>query len=130
MEWWSWLIATGVFMACTWGSKVNGILTVFAIGVAVLADLWDILDIRKGYTMVCLHRFGLDFCANVLITGPLYTTLCGKSHWPDSRPRDRVPLLLLCTFRDPHTFWHWRYVHESLLPGDVDRQRATLEQSR
>jgi dolichyl-phosphate-mannose-protein mannosyltransferase len=53
LEWWGWLIATGVFMACTWGSKVNGILTVLAIGVAVLIDLWDILDIKKGYSMVC-----------------------------------------------------------------------------
>jgi dolichyl-phosphate-mannose-protein mannosyltransferase len=39
-------------MACTWGSKVNGILTVFAIGLAVLIDLWDILDIKKGHSMV------------------------------------------------------------------------------
>lgn len=40
-------------MACTWGSKVNGILTVFAIGFAVLIDLWDILDVQKeGHTMV------------------------------------------------------------------------------
>lgn len=40
-------------MACTWGSKVNGILTVFAIGFAVLIDLWDILDVHKeGHTMV------------------------------------------------------------------------------
>ena len=52
-EWWTWLVLTGVFMACTWGSKVNGILTVFAIGFAVLIDLWDILDVRKeGHTMV------------------------------------------------------------------------------
>ena len=41
-------------MAFTWGSKVNGILTVFTIGIAVLVDLWDILDIKKGYTMVNL----------------------------------------------------------------------------
>ena len=39
-------------MAMTWGSKVNGILTVFTIGIAVLVDLWDILDIKKGHTMV------------------------------------------------------------------------------
>jgi dolichyl-phosphate-mannose-protein mannosyltransferase len=39
-------------MACTWGSKVNGVLTVIAIGIAVLIDLWDILDIKKGHTMV------------------------------------------------------------------------------
>ncbi|KAJ8586747.1 glycosyltransferase family 39 protein [Rhizopogon salebrosus TDB-379] len=51
VEWWSWLIATGFFMACTWGSKVNGILTVVTIGIAVLVDLWDILDYKKGFTM-------------------------------------------------------------------------------
>jgi len=39
-------------MACTWGSKVNGILTVVTIGIAVLVDLWDILDYRKGHSMV------------------------------------------------------------------------------
>ena len=52
-EWWTWLTLTGAFMACTWGSKVNGILTVLAIGFAVLIDLWDILDVnREGHTMV------------------------------------------------------------------------------
>lgn len=35
-------------MACTWASKVNGILTVVAIGIAVLIDLWDILDVRNS----------------------------------------------------------------------------------
>ncbi|KAF8074871.1 glycosyltransferase family 39 protein [Lyophyllum atratum] len=50
-EWFTWLIATGAFMACTWGSKVNGILTVFTIGIAVLIDLWDILDVRKNPSM-------------------------------------------------------------------------------
>jgi len=58
-EWWTWLIATGVAMACTWGSKVNGILTVFTIGIAVLIDLWDILDHRKNKTMVNYIPFHL-----------------------------------------------------------------------
>jgi dolichyl-phosphate-mannose-protein mannosyltransferase len=39
-------------MACTWGSKVNGILTVFAIGAAVLVDLWDIMDHKKNESIV------------------------------------------------------------------------------
>jgi len=39
-------------MACAWGSKVNGILTVIAIGIAVLIDLWDVLDHKKGHTLV------------------------------------------------------------------------------
>ncbi|OBZ73646.1 Dolichyl-phosphate-mannose--protein mannosyltransferase 4 [Grifola frondosa] len=50
-DWWTWLLATGFFMACTWASKVNGILTVVAVGIAVLIDLWDILDYRTGNTM-------------------------------------------------------------------------------
>jgi dolichyl-phosphate-mannose-protein mannosyltransferase len=45
-------------MACTWGSKVNGILAVFTIGIAVLIDLWDILDIKKGHTMVRWNDIG------------------------------------------------------------------------
>ncbi|KAJ7890523.1 glycosyltransferase family 39 protein [Mycena olivaceomarginata] len=56
-EWWTWLTLTGVFMACVWGSKVNGVLTVVAIGIAVLIDLWDILDHRKdGHTMEYFWR--------------------------------------------------------------------------
>jgi len=42
------MLATGVFMACTWSSKVNGILTVVAIGIAVTVDLWDLLDWKKS----------------------------------------------------------------------------------
>jgi dolichyl-phosphate-mannose--protein O-mannosyl transferase len=58
-EWWGWLIATGTFMAFTWGSKVNGILTVITIGIAVLIDLWDILDIKKGHSMVSSILFSV-----------------------------------------------------------------------
>jgi dolichyl-phosphate-mannose-protein mannosyltransferase len=47
-------------MACAWGSKVNGILAVFAIGVAVLVDLWDLLDIRKNPSMVRARVHTLD----------------------------------------------------------------------
>ncbi|KAJ8519830.1 hypothetical protein ONZ45_g3254 [Pleurotus djamor] len=73
-DWWTWLIATGVFMACTWASKVNGILTVAAIGCAVLIDLWDILDHRKGHTM---EHFAKHFFARAagLIVVPLIVYL-------------------------------------------------------
>ncbi|KAF9047103.1 glycosyltransferase family 39 protein [Hymenopellis radicata] len=50
-QWYVWLILTGVFMACTWGSKVNGILTVATIGVATMIDLWELLDYKKGNSM-------------------------------------------------------------------------------
>ncbi|PPQ64780.1 hypothetical protein CVT24_007866 [Panaeolus cyanescens] len=63
-EWWTWLVLTGTFMACTWGSKVNGILTVVCIGVAVVVDLWDLLDVRKeGHTM---EYFWKHFVARVV----------------------------------------------------------------
>jgi dolichyl-phosphate-mannose-protein mannosyltransferase len=42
------MLASGVFMACTWASKVNGVLTVFAIGIAVVIDLWDLADHNKS----------------------------------------------------------------------------------
>ncbi|KAH9941500.1 O-mannosyltransferase [Amylocystis lapponica] len=62
-DWWGWLLATGTFMACTWASKVNGVLTVVAIGIPVLVDLWDILDIKKGRTM---EYFTKHFIARAL----------------------------------------------------------------
>ncbi|KAL1666695.1 glycosyltransferase family 39 protein [Schizophyllum commune] len=62
--WWFWLISTGVMMACAWGSKVNGILCVVSVGIAVLIDLWDILDVRKeGHTM---EYFWRHFAARAL----------------------------------------------------------------
>ncbi|KAG6845492.1 hypothetical protein H0H87_008389 [Tephrocybe sp. NHM501043] len=62
-EWWTWLIATGAFMACTWGSKVNGILAVVTIGLAVLIDLWDILDIKKNES---IEHFWKHFAARAV----------------------------------------------------------------
>ena len=51
-EWWTWLVLTGVFLACSLGCKMVGLFTFMTIGVAVLVDLWDILDIKKGHSMV------------------------------------------------------------------------------
>jgi dolichyl-phosphate-mannose--protein O-mannosyl transferase len=81
VEWWTWLIATGAFMACTWGSKVNGILTVVTIGIAVLIDLWDLLDIKKdGHTMVCgsvdlLFTVVVMFLSRITLQGILWRGL-------------------------------------------------------
>lgn len=51
-EWWFWLLATGFSLACTLGCKMVGLFTFFTVGSAVLWDLWEILDIRRGHTMV------------------------------------------------------------------------------
>ncbi|KAG8724083.1 hypothetical protein FRC09_000425 [Ceratobasidium sp. 395] len=59
-EWWTWLIATGVFLACTLGCKMVGLFTFLTVGTAVCIDLWNLLDIRRGHTM---ESFGRQFAA-------------------------------------------------------------------
>lgn len=55
-QWWGWMCATGVFLACTLGCKMVGLFTFFTVGTAVLVDMWDVLDIRKRYPMDLVMR--------------------------------------------------------------------------
>ncbi|TBU37009.1 O-mannosyltransferase [Dichomitus squalens] len=73
-DWWVWILATGTFMALTWASKVNGILTVVAVGIAVLIDLWDILDIKKGHSMEYFWRHFIARAAAFIVL-PLFIYL-------------------------------------------------------
>lgn len=50
--WWSWMIATGVFLALTLSCKMVGLFLFLTVGSAVLYDLWNIIDIRRGNSMV------------------------------------------------------------------------------
>jgi dolichyl-phosphate-mannose-protein mannosyltransferase len=52
VDWWTWLFATGFFLACTLGCKMVGLFTFFTIGAAVVVDLWNLLDYKKGLSMV------------------------------------------------------------------------------
>ena len=74
-DWWFWLIATGVSLAATLGSKMVGLFTFLTIGTAVLVDLWDILDFKKGHSMVrtenMCYKHSHDF-----LTGILWKTFC------------------------------------------------------
>lgn len=79
-DWWFWLIVTGVSLASTLGSKMVGLFTFLTIGTAVLVDLWDILDIRKGHSMVrkwCIMRSQKEFNGTMSISNR--TTLEGTS---------------------------------------------------
>ena len=54
------MLATGVNLALTMSCKMVGLLTFMAIGSAVAIDLWNLLDIRRGLTLVsavCRRRF-------------------------------------------------------------------------
>lgn len=50
-KWWTWLIATGVALSCVISTKYVGVFTFMTIGSAVLIDLWDLLDYKKGLTI-------------------------------------------------------------------------------
>jgi dolichyl-phosphate-mannose-protein mannosyltransferase len=50
--WWFYLLATGASLACTLGCKMVGLFTFASVGAAVVWDLWGILDVTKGFTMV------------------------------------------------------------------------------
>ncbi|KXS13508.1 glycosyltransferase family 39 protein [Gonapodya prolifera JEL478] len=47
-KWWGWLAATGVSMGCAMGVKMVGFLVVLLVGVGTVADLWRLLDWRRG----------------------------------------------------------------------------------
>lgn len=51
-RWWFWMCSTGFWLACVLGSKMGGQLIFLAIGSAVVWDLWNILDVKRGHTMV------------------------------------------------------------------------------
>ncbi|KAG9303275.1 hypothetical protein G9A89_013601 [Geosiphon pyriformis] len=55
-EWWVWLITTGVLLSLTASVKMVGLFTVATIGVAVVYDLWELLDIQRGLTMKQFRR--------------------------------------------------------------------------
>ncbi|KAJ2156767.1 Dolichyl-phosphate-mannose--protein mannosyltransferase 4 [Coemansia sp. RSA 552] len=47
-QWWTWLVVTGVMLGCTVSCKLVGLLTIGLVGLAVIHDLWRILDVRRG----------------------------------------------------------------------------------
>ncbi|KAI9503800.1 Dolichyl-phosphate-mannose--protein mannosyltransferase 4 [Coemansia spiralis] len=54
-QWWTWLLSTGAMLGCVVSCKLVGLFTIMLVGMAVLYDLWRIIDIRRGTTM-------FDFC--------------------------------------------------------------------
>lgn len=52
--WWTWLVLTGVFLSLTISCKMVGLFAFLAVGTAVIVDLWNILDVRRGHSMVRL----------------------------------------------------------------------------
>ena len=61
--WWSWMLATGISLALTISCKMVGLFAFFTIGTAVVIDLWNILDIKRGHPLdyVGKHFFARAF---------------------------------------------------------------------
>ncbi|GAA6027484.1 hypothetical protein JCM8097_007884 [Rhodosporidiobolus ruineniae] len=61
--WWTWMLLTGVFLSLTISCKMVGLFAFLAVGTAVVVDLWNILDVRRGHTMdhVARHFFARVF---------------------------------------------------------------------
>ncbi|KAG4303697.1 hypothetical protein PCK1_000215 [Pneumocystis canis] len=61
-NWWKWLALTGLCLSCTISTKYVGLFTYITIGTVVALELWDILDIRKGYSIVNIPKLRRTFC--------------------------------------------------------------------
>ncbi|OLY79840.1 Dolichyl-phosphate-mannose-protein mannosyltransferase 4 [Smittium mucronatum] len=68
-QWYTWLFSTGIFLGCSFSCKLVGLFTYMSVGVLVIIDLWNILDIKKGNSMQqFVKHFSTRFVA--LITTP------------------------------------------------------------
>ncbi|KAK5127134.1 hypothetical protein LTR85_008494 [Meristemomyces frigidus] len=72
-KWWKWLLLTGISMSCVISTKYVGAFTFFSIGVPVIIDLWDLLDINRKQGPLSLPDFGKHLSARIigLIVVPL-----------------------------------------------------------
>jgi len=65
-KWWKWLLLTGVSLSCVISTKYVGAFTFFSIGVPVMFDLWDLLDVNRKQGALALPDFGRHLGARVL----------------------------------------------------------------
>ncbi|KAI9694461.1 MAG: hypothetical protein M1822_000077 [Bathelium mastoideum] len=65
-KWWKWLLLTGISLSCVISTKYVGVFTFFSIGVPVLIDLWDLLDVNRRQGALTLPEFGKHFGARVI----------------------------------------------------------------
>lgn len=65
-KWWKWLLLTGVCLSCVISTKYVGVFTFFSIGVPVMIDLWDLMDINRRQGALTLMEFGKHFAARAL----------------------------------------------------------------
>jgi dolichyl-phosphate-mannose-protein mannosyltransferase len=65
-KWWKWLLLTGLSLSCVISTKYVGAFTFFSIGVPVMFDLWDLLDVNRKQGALALPDFGRHLGARIL----------------------------------------------------------------
>ncbi|ANB13845.1 Pmt4p [Sugiyamaella lignohabitans] len=75
-DWWTWLLATGVSLSFVISTKYVGAFTFTTVGAAVLIDLWNLLDYRRGLSM---KEFGKHFFARLFSL--IFVPLCIFLFW-------------------------------------------------
>jgi len=66
VKWWTYLSLSGVFLGCTLGVKLVGLLLVALIGISTLYDLWRLLDINRKPNPIKMDYFWKHFYARAL----------------------------------------------------------------
>ena len=54
--WYFWLYATGLSLSFVISTKYVGVMTYASIGIAVVVNLWQLLDVRAGLDMITIFR--------------------------------------------------------------------------
>ncbi|PGH08287.1 hypothetical protein AJ80_07883 [Polytolypa hystricis UAMH7299] len=73
-KWWKWLLLTGVALSCVMSTKYVGTFSFVTIGLAVIIDLWGLLDVKRRRGALTLVQFGKHFFARAfaLIIVPFF----------------------------------------------------------
>jgi len=65
-KWWKWLLLTGVALSCVISTKYVGVFTFLSIGIPVMIDLWDLLDIKRRQGALSIDDFTRHFLARAI----------------------------------------------------------------
>ncbi|OMJ22116.1 Dolichyl-phosphate-mannose-protein mannosyltransferase 4 [Smittium culicis] len=72
-QWYTWLFTTGLFLGCAFSCKLVGLFTYVSVGVLVIIDLWNILDIKRDNSIrICVRHFSTRFVALIIFPVLLY----------------------------------------------------------
>ncbi|KAI9712924.1 MAG: hypothetical protein M1828_001520 [Chrysothrix sp. TS-e1954] len=64
-KWWKWLLLTGLSLSCVISTKYVGAFTFFSIGVPVMIDLWELLDVNRKRGALSVPDFAQHLGARV-----------------------------------------------------------------